>query len=373
MKFKICSLLVILTLAFTACAPDPTATPTLEPPPAATQPPAPTQLPTAAATEAPAGAPPSAAVPSAPPAAGTNAAHGQFVYAPGDGSIWIQDAASGQARALIKSNASAFADAPAFSPDGQSVVYTLSVLSAQGAAQNTLHVIGADGNNDRLAVQPPDVATELTSPVFSPDGKWIYYTASYPVPPSQEHFEIRRTPAGGGAAQTVLTNAQTPVLSADGKRLAFLRFNFQTFAASLWIANINGQNPKQLLADNVFSIIATPRFSPDGEWILFSASGPPSHALPGAACQPRVFCEFAQPVYADGLPWDLWLVSVDGAHFQQLTKMGADSPYPAWSRDGRSVVFFATGGIFSVDVNTRAVSQISNNGGHGVFDWWAEP
>ncbi len=132
-----------------------------------------------------------------------------------------------------------------------------------------------------------------------------------------------------------------------------------------------------LVADKVFQSVLAPRFSPDGRWVLFAASGPPSHPLPGAlqlqrqGCQPVLFCAVAQPVYADGLPWDLWLVSVDGKHFQQLTNVGFDSPWPAWSRDGKYIAIFETTGFYVLDVARRLLSQWQPQGGHGAMDWWA--
>jgi hypothetical protein len=76
------------------------------------------------------------------------------------------------------------------------------------------------------------------------------------------------------------------------------------------------------------------------------------------------------PARADGLPWDLWLVSVDGVRFQQLTNVGFDSPWPAWSRDGKYIAIFETSGFYVLDVNQRLISQWRPEGGHGVMDWW---
>jgi Tol biopolymer transport system component len=74
--------------------------------------------------------------------------------------------------------------------------------------------------------------------------------------------------------------------------------------------------------------------------------------------------------HADGLPWDLWTVTREGSHFTRLTNVGADSPWPVWSRDGRSIAFFDTSGQYLLDVPSRVVSQLNRNGGHGGFDWW---
>lgn len=307
--------------------------------------------------------------PAAPPLAG------KFVFAPGDGSIWLQDPADGRPRPLITPTPEMFADAPNFSPDGKRIVYVRSTLTGQGAAQYAIHTINVDGSDDRAIAIPPDPKTAFNWPSYSADGKWIYYTASYPVPPNKQHSEIQRIPVEGGAPVTLVTDARNADASPDGRYIAFLRFNFDTFSAGLWIADGDGQNARPLLGDDVFLMIAAPLFSPNGSEILFVASGPNMRPLPGVSsrmpsCEPGLLCWFAKPALADGLPWDLWTVTSDGRRFTRLTKVGADSPWPAWSRDGRQIAFFDPSGQYLLDLPSKVVSEISRNGGHGVFDWW---
>lgn len=374
MFYRFLALLVGSLLLTAGCAPDPTATSTTA---VRTLP-----APTAAATRPPATAQPATSLPRTPLPVATGAGsrpNGKFVFAPGDGTLWIQDAASGHAQLLVKGSATSFADSPAFAPDGKQIVYTVNGFDAQGLGQTRIDLIDADGRNARVFLLPPDIKTALNWPVISPDGKWVYYTASYPVPPNKQHTEIQRMPIAGGAAQTLAPDAEKGVLSPDGKQLAFVRFNFTTFGASLWIGDADGKNPRQIMSEDVFATIGAPSFSPDGAWLLFAASGPPLHPLPSALnlpppeCAPRLLCLLAAPAQADGLPWDLWLISTDGKQYKQLTRVGADSPAPAWSRDGKTVAFFDTNGIYRVDIETHAISLISKNGGHGAFAWWEPP
>ncbi|HEX2999619.1 MAG TPA: hypothetical protein VHR86_05215, partial [Armatimonadota bacterium] len=70
-----------------------------------------------------------------------------------------------------------------------------------------------------------------------------------------------------------------------------------------------------------------------------------------------------------GLPWDLWLVNLDGTKFERLTSIGADSPVPVWSPDGKYIVFFEATGIYLLDRDSKAIYPISGIGGYGGFDW----
>ena len=354
---------VVLSLLLAACAASPTPTrlpsPTAAPIPSG---PVPTPMPPSPLTPMPKGG--SAVLPP-----GVN---GKFVFAPGDGSIWLEDTPTSAPRVLVNGSANVFAQAPAFSPDGSQVVFEQDALNAQAPLPTSILMIGADGKNQHIVVKAPDAVSAFGWPAFSPDGKWIYYT----LLGAKGKTEIDRVQSQGGTPEKVLDDSRQGVLSGDGKSLAFMRFNLDRFTTSLWIADADGQNARLLLNENAFLAIMAPRFSPDGEGILFSASGPPRtplHALdltPNRKCEPMLLCLFAKPAYADGLPWDLWSISVDGARAQQLTSVGADSPWPAWSRDGKHIVFMDTSGMYLVDVAQHTITQVNQNAGHGVLDWW---
>jgi len=66
----------------------------------------------------------------------------------------------------------------------------------------------------------------------------------------------------------------------------------------------------------------------------------------------------------------LWLVSVDGKHFKQLTTLQLDSPWPAFSRDGRYIGFMTFAGTYEYERASGKVIQLSAEGGHGVIDWY---
>jgi Tol biopolymer transport system component len=298
--------------------------------------------------------------------------NGKFVFAPGDGSIWVQDSPTVPPRVVIRASTDTFSEAPAFSPDGNLIAFAQSALNSQASNPTSVQLVDVNGQNQHVLEPAPDATAGFGWPAFSPDGKWVYYT----LLGAKGSTAIQRISAQGGAPEKILDNARQAVLSADGKQLAFVRLNLDRFTTSLWVADPEGQNPQLLLNENAFMTIMAPRFSPDGQWILFSASGPPRgplHALnlsPARPCEPQFLCIFARPAYADGLPWDLWIISVDGKRAQQLTNVGADSPWPAWSHDGKYVAFMDTSGMYLVDLAQRTVTELNRNRGHGVFDWW---
>ncbi|MCC7165690.1 MAG: PD40 domain-containing protein [Anaerolineae bacterium] len=299
---------------------------------------------------------------------------GKFVFAPGDGSIWVQDPVKGQPQPIFTPSPETFGDAPHYSPDGNRIVFVRSSLTDEGRAKNEIYSVAADGSDSTVMASPPNARIAFNWPTYSPDGKWVYYTAVRPDPQKQQLSEIQRVPVTGGNAEIIIDDARAVDVSPDGSKIVFMRFNYETFTAGLWLADADGKNARELLNDQVFVTIAAPHFSPDGQTILFVASGPNTRPLPGVSfrtspCEPQLLCFLAHSAYANGLPWDLWTVTTDGSKFTQLTKVGSDSPWPAWSRDGNQIAFFDTSGMYLLDVPSRVVTLINRNGGHGIFDW----
>jgi Tol biopolymer transport system component len=316
------------------------------------------------------------------------------VFAPGDSSIWLQDASTLVAKPLLKHTEDEYYESPAFSPDGSHVVYVAYTFDQGGGQVKQIRTIDVDGKDERTLFQPAPGGSEtyLGDPRFSPDGASIYFSVAITQDKllGKSLYEIARGPAGGGQWQVVLQGGDHPSLSRDGKRISFLKFNPQRFSSSLWVADSDGSNPRQLLADDVFAGVIGQRFSPDGAWIVFSASGPPRTPLPGLSLErapaypegslpQQDICFygigpacFVQKVYADGLPWDIWLVSSDGRRFEQLTKLGLDSPWPAFSKDGRFIAFISTNGLFVYDREVKQASLLDKESAHGVMDWIQE-
>ena len=214
----------------------------------------------------------------------TVALSGEFVFAPGDSSIWLQDAATLVAKPLLKHSEVEYYESPSFSPDGSQIVYVRYTFDQEGGQIKEIHVIATDGTNDRVLFKPDaaGLRTFLSDPRYSPDDNWIYFSVSTIIDEltGKQANQIVRGPISGGGWQVVVEGADHPRLSKDGRHLAFLRFNPQTFSSSLWVANPDGSNPRQILPDDVFAGVIGQSFSPDDSWIVFAASGPPNRALP---------------------------------------------------------------------------------------------
>ncbi|HXP85730.1 MAG TPA: hypothetical protein VN841_13480 [Bryobacteraceae bacterium] len=150
-------------------------------------------------------------------------------------------------------------NSPSLSRDGKFVVY-----ASDRASTGNLDIWMQAVDNEASAVRLTDDPARDYDPVFSADGRTIYFSSL------REPQGIYRVPASGGAAELVVNGAVSPEMSPDGRTLLFSDRSGRL--ALLKLADIStGPNPKATrpLLDG-FSNSYAPKWSPDGQEILFT-------------------------------------------------------------------------------------------------------
>jgi Tol biopolymer transport system component len=169
----------------------------------------------------------------------------------------------------------------------------------------------ATGTSRTLASTPYDFA--IGSPaVWSPRGGWIafgWWNSSYKLD------LIRRT----GSARQRIGKGIYPAWSPDGRRLAVVRAAAMTQPGALWLLDPFGKARQRLVApsldEGVDPRTMTPTWSPGGDWIAYQEADELSIV--------RVTTRHTR-----ALAFDLPALDIDVG----------PSP-PAWTRDGRTLVF----------------------------------
>ena len=167
--------------------------------------------------------------------------------------------------------------------------------------------------------------TSEFDPAVSNDGAWVYYVADAGL-----ENAVWRVRTAGGVPERLTSNADgryfhTPALSPDDSQMAFSASAGPGQVGKLFIRQLSTRATWPL----VYAESTTPRWSPNGEWILYTASQSQS-----------------------GVPGALHLVHPDGTGDRVLAT-GAYNQGGSWSPDSRYVLADrSAGGLVLIDVAT---------------------
>ena len=246
---------------------------------------------------------------------------------------------SGQRGRVLARKAGSFA----WSSDGRRIAF-------EGPSTLDIYVVNADGSGQRRLTR--DGAPSV-SPVWSPDGRRIAFE-NWGGPEGGIHV----VGADGSGRRTLTRRGQQPAWSPDGRKIAFVR------SGDIYVMNSDGSEPQSLTRNEASDSDAA--WSPDGRMIAFVSGGDPSSALTpnqhvltmnADGSGKRKLARGFGPVWSpDGGKiayvseragsMDVGVMNTDGSGQRTLTRSTltrsravAFIPQPAWSPDGRKILF----------------------------------
>jgi eukaryotic-like serine/threonine-protein kinase len=224
---------------------------------------------------------------------------------------------------------------------------------------------------DGRVVSLTDSLSANLSPVWSPEGRWVYYVSNRYGP-----RDIFAQPMGGGEPRgrpirlTTGLNAYTISLSADGRRLAYADLAAESNAWSMPIPSHppgTATSARQLTHGS--QSIETVQLSRDGHWLYFDSdlSGNSDlyrMALPSGAPE-RLTTDSSDDFFPSPSPagrevafhsWrggsrDIWVMPLDGGPLQRVTSSPAQEAIASWAPDGNRLaycIFSGRGGVWTV-------------------------
>ncbi|HVG09389.1 MAG TPA: protein kinase [Thermoanaerobaculia bacterium] len=228
------------------------------------------------------------------------------------------DVATGRSRVIVGDIDKSGDDGvqPSWSPHGWRIAYW---GVPTGSARRILWTVPAEGGEPRKVL---DDGFVNWNPVWSPDGAWLYFGSDRSGSLNLWRLQIdERSGEVRGDPQPVTTPSTASgfwSLSKDGSRILYAanesKSNVERFPFDPVGLQVTGPVEAVTRGSHIIRSCAV---SPDGSRIAFHA------ALPGE---------------------ELFVAAIDGSGFRQLTADKFNDRQPAWSPDGRRLLFYSNRG-----------------------------
>jgi Tol biopolymer transport system component/DNA-binding winged helix-turn-helix (wHTH) protein len=247
--------------------------------------------------------------------------------------VYIMPANGGAAR-LLTYDRSAIMGPPAWSPDGQYVIF-----SSTREGDPTLWQIPAAGGT---ATRMENTSTGIWHPTVARQGEKM---AAQKIVGSSGIYCATQVEGIDKWGQSIITSTngrnEGASFSPDGKRIAFM--SDRSGSLEIWVSNRDGSAATQLTSMHGSG---TPRWSPDGLWIVFDTTGNGPHSL--------------------------WVISAFGGTPRMLAKDQFDNVVGSWSRDGKWIYFSSnrTGRdeVWKIPAAGGRAAQVTAQGGFAALE-----
>ncbi|MCP5094392.1 MAG: hypothetical protein GY943_02435 [Chloroflexi bacterium] len=217
-----------------------------------------------------------------------------------------------------------------------------------------LFVFTEDEAEPRELFQKENPEEVLYNPIWSMDDTAVYFSHIIPAENGinftnmLERFEIE--------SQQLLFIAEDafwPRLSPDGSQLTYVTIDPADLSNALYIANADGSGAIQLLTEAAFQVVDVPMFSPDREWIYFTAAE--------RTVSSQTWWEWVlgiETAVAHNIPSDWWRMPVNGGTPERLTEIDEVGIYGIFAEDGRSIYFASQTGLYQMNLDGSQVTQL---------------
>ena len=295
----------------------------------------------------------------------------------GGDNIWIM-AADGSNAKQVSKESFRLLNNPAWSPDGRFVVARKHFSSTRSLGAGEMWLYSVSGGKGVRMNEAPTKQKDLGEPIFSPDGRYVYFSQDTTPGPTFEYskdsngiiYRIKRLDTKSGKIINFVQDAGgsvRPTPSPDGKSLAFVRrVRNQT---SLFIKDLTSGDERMVYSDlerdmqetwAIHGVYPNMDWTPDSKAIVFWAKGK-IHRLDVASKKAQ---EIPFQVKHSRQVADAIRLQNKVFNEKETTKM---LRWVQVTPDQSKVIFQALGHIYSRDLKTGDVKKLTEGNNSQAF------
>jgi len=264
-----------------------------------------------------------------------------------------------------------------FSPDGSKITFQ---AIREGSKCDQQYIMNADGSDQRMLSSGKG---RTTCGFFLPDGKHVMYASTHEAspecPPDPDRSKGYLWPVTASYDIYIadlngkITGKFLPSPGYDAEATINWKTKKVIFTSvrggdlDLWTADLDGKNLKQIT--NKTGYDGGAYFSPDGKKIVWRSHYP----APGDE-EKEYKDKLAQELVAP-MKMELWVADSDGTNAKQITNYGCASFAPAFSPDGKKIIFSSNKNkcdtryfdLFTINPDGTGLEQITFTGDFNSF------
>ena len=257
--------------------------------------------------------------------------------------IYLLPAGRGVPRLLVPAPGGMVHFSPAFSRDGRRMAY----VSCKGFLSCDVYVVDFDSSlapTSRPRRLTRQANARIGQVAWSPDDRSIIYDAEV-VPMSNHLWRVAVDGASPPERFEAAGFARLPATAKSGDRVAFTEWRFD-----IDVYRFDPAGPAQPMLTSTF-LDMDAKYSPDGQRIAFSS---------GRTAETP----------------EIWVAASDGSEAHQLTQgPGVFQASPAWSPDGRQIVFQSLHDgvhhLWAIDADGGAPRRVTDDAGDQRGPVWS--
>lgn len=285
--------------------------------------------------------------------------------APGTQTVARFDLASSEVETLFIPLTNAWLSHADSNPDGSEFVLAYAPPPPDGEVQlgfTQLYLLTNGDTTPRLLIEPQQPGEIFFYPDWTDDGRFIYY--SHVVQQDNAPFTttLERFDRQSGESVLVAQNGIWGKVSPNGRLLAYVLVNLEAFTRELVVSEADGSNPRTLVTQEDFADMDAPFFSPDGQWLYFSAV-----PLPQSNGWNRLWG--IKTAVAHSVPSDWWRIPVSGGSPEQISHINEAGLYGGFSPNGSQIAFASQTGLYTINPDGSNLQKLLETSAGAMLTW----